>query len=102
MPAFLFVPPLPIKYIHGMHCVEYPLPESPFYWSLEQAGRTRIPEDELENFNIPKLELKTWIGSYWDSYHYTFVRDFLGSIRQPLDGRQYAGEHGHPELIQGD
>ena len=99
--AFLFAPPLPIEYINNMPCIEYPLPES-LYWSLDQEGKTRIPESDWEKYNIPKLELQTWIGSYWDSNIYDSVRDVLSAGKYNLDGRQYAKDHGHSELIRGE
>ena len=100
--AFLFPPPLPVEYINGMPCIKHPLPESLVYWSLDQGGKTRIAEADWQKFNIPKLELETWIGSYWRSGDYTIVREVLSSMKYTLDGRQYAKDHGYPELIRGE
>jgi len=102
MPAFLFCPPLPIEYINGLPCVRYPLSDSLFYWCLDQKGKNRIAEGNWEEFHIPKLELRTWVGSYWESHEYNLVQDVLSSGSYSLDGRQYAKDHGHPELIQGE
>ena len=102
MPAFLFFPPLPIKRINGMHCVQYRLPGSLFYWSLDRTGKHRIAEADWEKYNIPKLELRSFTGSRWYSYHYSVVRDVLSSRNYDSDGRQYARDHSHPELIRGE
>ena len=102
MPAFLFCPPLPIEYVNSLPCVRYPLPGSLYYWCLDRQGKNRIAEGDWEIFNIPVLELGTWIGSHWESDEYDFVRDVLSSRNYNLDGRQYAKDRGHPELIQGE
>jgi len=101
-PAFLFCPPLLIIYVNGVPCVQYPLPDSLFYWALDRQGKHRIAEDDWKNFNIPKLELTAWIGTYWESDDYNDVRDVLNSRNYNLDGRQYAIDHGHPELLRGE
>ena len=85
-----------------MHCIQYPLPESPLYWSFDRTGKSRIAEQDWEKFDIPKLDLVTWIGSYWLGYEYDIAQDLLSSRGNNLDGRQYAREHGHPELIRGE
>jgi len=101
-PAFLFCPPLPIEYVNGLPCVRYPLPGSLYYWCLDQQGKNQIAERDWEKFNIPVLELETWIGTYWESHQYYLVQDVLSSRSYSLDGRQYAKDHCHPELIQGE
>ena len=101
-PAFLFCPPLPIEYVNDMPSIQYPLSGSLFYWSFDHIGKHRIAKGDWEKFNIPKLKLRTCIGSYWKSWEYNFVRDFLSSRSYDLDGRQYARDHSHPELIQGE
>ena len=102
MAAHLFVSPLQTKRVDNMTCVRVPLPKSPFYWSECPNGKTVIPEDEWEKIGIPDLKLKTVIGSYWKDDEYTCVRDLLGSRGYQLDGKQYAHDHCHPELIHGE
>ncbi|KAK1215780.1 hypothetical protein PQX77_021590 [Marasmius sp. AFHP31] len=102
MPAYLFVCPLPIKFINNAHCVYYPFPKNLFYWSHNQQGRDSIAEEDWERFGIPKLTVQDWIGSYWPKKYYTIVSDHLCSSSYNLDGRQYACDHGYPELIFAD
>ena len=100
-PAFLFAPPLRIKSANSMDCIEFTPADSLFYWSFDPSGKSRIAEEDWEELNIPKLELRTYIGPRWDCDDYNLVREFLSSRSYDLDGRQYAREHGHPELIRG-
>ncbi|KAK1218065.1 hypothetical protein PQX77_019262 [Marasmius sp. AFHP31] len=101
-PAYLFVPPLPTEVINNTHCIHYPLPENLFYWSHDPQGRTAIVEEDWEKFGIPKLSVDGWIGSGWEEYYYAYVRDHLQSGGYVLDGKQYARDHGYPELIHAD
>ncbi|KAK1215198.1 hypothetical protein PQX77_022204 [Marasmius sp. AFHP31] len=101
-PAYLFVPPLPVEIINNMDCIQYPFPEPLFYWSHDPQGDRIIGEENWEEFGTPKLETKDWVGSYWEREEYNFVRDHLMSGNYNLDGRRYAREHGHPELIYAD
>ncbi|KAK1234431.1 hypothetical protein PQX77_002365 [Marasmius sp. AFHP31] len=100
-PAYLFVPPLPVKIINNMDCIQYPFPKPLFYWSHDPQGDRIIGEENWEEFGIPKLETGDWVGSCWQHEEYNFVRDHLMSENYDLDGRRYAREHGHPELIYG-
>ncbi|KAJ8095729.1 hypothetical protein PM082_022836 [Marasmius tenuissimus] len=43
-----------------------------------------------------------WIGSSWYWSHYITVQGYLRKKSCALDGRQYAREHGYPELAYGD
>ncbi|KAJ8093150.1 hypothetical protein PM082_020635 [Marasmius tenuissimus] len=106
-PAYLFVPPLPVDLINNMQCVQYPFPKSnpsPFYWSCDPQDEQIIAEEKWDEFGIPKLEMKDSVGSCWESQHYDFVREHLtSSSKYNLDKtRQYAREHGYPELIYAD
>ncbi|KAK1217662.1 hypothetical protein PQX77_019674 [Marasmius sp. AFHP31] len=40
--------------------------------------------------------------SYWDDHEYVGVRELLRLKNRALDGKQYACEHGYPELVPGD
>ncbi|KAK1222917.1 hypothetical protein PQX77_014194 [Marasmius sp. AFHP31] len=99
--AYLFVPPLPVEIINNMNCIQYPFPEPLFYWSHDPQGEQIIGEENWEECGIPKLETEDWVGPCWECESYNFVRDHLMSGNYDLDGRRYAREHGHPELIYG-
>ncbi|KAK1218028.1 hypothetical protein PQX77_019302 [Marasmius sp. AFHP31] len=101
-PAYLFVPPLPVEIINNMKCVQYPFPRPLFYWSHDPQGKQIIAGEKWEEFGIPKLEMKDLVGSYWFSEDYALVREHLTSRKYNLDGRQYAQDHGYPELIHAD
>ncbi|KAK1224119.1 hypothetical protein PQX77_012978 [Marasmius sp. AFHP31] len=101
-PAYLFVPPLSIEIINNMYCIQYPFPKPLFYWSHDPQGERIIGEENWEEYGIPKLETKDWVGSFWQRDEYNFVRDHLTSENYDLDGKRYTREHGHPELIYMD
>ncbi|KAK1219090.1 hypothetical protein PQX77_018201 [Marasmius sp. AFHP31] len=101
-PAYLFVPPFPLKYVDGMHCICYPLPEPLFYWASDPEGRHVIPENNWVRYGIPELKVKTWIGSVWTTNEYDLAQQQLVSKKYKLNGKQYALDHGYPELIHGD
>ncbi|KAJ8074492.1 hypothetical protein PM082_015393 [Marasmius tenuissimus] len=101
-PAYLFVLPLHTELINGLHCVQYPFPQSLFYWSSDPHGRDKIAKEDWEKLGIPKLRVWELIGSYWDSDDCQAVREVLHQKKYDLDGKQYARNHGHPELILGD
>ncbi|KAK1219017.1 hypothetical protein PQX77_018269 [Marasmius sp. AFHP31] len=101
-PTYLFVRPLPTEFINNLHCIRYPLPEKLFYWSHDPQGRTAIAEEDWERFGIPKLSVQEWVGNYWKEEHYAVVRERLHSRSCNLDGKQYAREHGCPELVLGE
>ncbi|KAK1231862.1 hypothetical protein PQX77_005012 [Marasmius sp. AFHP31] len=103
-PAYLFVHPLPTDFIDNLHCICYPLPEKPFYWSHDPQGRNTIAEEDWERFRIPKLSMQKWVGDYWKEEHYAAVREHLHSrgYAYGADGKQYAREHGYPEFIFAD
>ncbi|KAK1234700.1 hypothetical protein PQX77_002097 [Marasmius sp. AFHP31] len=85
-----------------MHCIRYPLPDSLFYWATDPEGKHLIPEEQWERYEIPELKVRTWIGSYWDYYEYNSVKDHLLRKNYGSDGKQYARDHGCPELIPDD
>ncbi|KAK1217236.1 hypothetical protein PQX77_020085 [Marasmius sp. AFHP31] len=62
-PAYLFVHPLPTEFINNLHCIRYPLPEEPLYWSHDPQGRNVIAKEDWEKFGIPKLSMQEWIGT---------------------------------------
>ncbi|KAK1234736.1 hypothetical protein PQX77_002055, partial [Marasmius sp. AFHP31] len=101
-PAYLFVLPLPTEFIDNLHCIRYPLPEKLFYWSHDPRGRNAIADEDWERFGIPKLSVQELVGSYWEEEDYACVRGHLRSRSYNLDGKQYAREHGHPELMLAD
>ncbi|KAK1215401.1 hypothetical protein PQX77_022005 [Marasmius sp. AFHP31] len=101
-PTYLFVPPLPIKIINNMHCVPYPLPQPLFFWSDDPQGKETIAAEKWEEFGIPKLEVRHWVGSFWWRKEYDFVYEHLRSRGYDWDGREYAREHDYPKLIYGD
>ncbi|KAK1230996.1 hypothetical protein PQX77_005897 [Marasmius sp. AFHP31] len=101
-PAYLFVHPLPTEFINNLHCIRYPLPEEPLYWSHDPQGRNVIAKADWERFGIPKLSMQEWVGTYWEEDRYTVVQDHLCSRGYSADGKQYAREHGYPELVLAD
>ncbi|KAK1227603.1 hypothetical protein PQX77_009377 [Marasmius sp. AFHP31] len=101
-PVYLFVPPLPTKYIDNTHCICIPLPEILFYWSHDLQGRTAIDKEDWEKFGIPNLSVREWIGLSWGGHNYACVQDHLYSGGYELDGKRYARDHGYPELIHAD
>ncbi|KAJ8096016.1 hypothetical protein PM082_015237 [Marasmius tenuissimus] len=101
-PAYLFVPHLRTELINNLYCVRHPLPQSLFYWARDRQGRNVITEEDWKEFGIPELRAREWIGSWWDKPDYTLVQSHLRTKNYDLDGRQYARDHGHPELIFAD
>ncbi|KAK1224133.1 hypothetical protein PQX77_012992 [Marasmius sp. AFHP31] len=102
IPTYLFVPPLPIKIINNMRCVPYPPPQPLFFWSHDPQGKETIAAEEWEEFGIPKLEVRHWVGSDWLRSDYNFVYEHLILRDYGWDGREYAREHDYPELIYGN
>ncbi|KAJ8075423.1 hypothetical protein PM082_019761 [Marasmius tenuissimus] len=101
-PAYLFVPPLHVEYIDRMYCITHPLPDPIFYWSWDPKGKTVISELDWEQSGIPQLEVETWVGSYWEDEEYRLIKSHLHTKNYEIDGKQYAQDHGYPELIWGD
>ncbi|KAK1215512.1 hypothetical protein PQX77_021876 [Marasmius sp. AFHP31] len=101
-PTYLFVHPLPIDFTNNLHCIRYPLPEKLFYWSHDPQGRNAIAEEDWERFGVPELSMERWIGTYWKEEDYAFVREYLCLRSYDLDGKEYAHDHGHPELVFAD
>ncbi|KAK1219089.1 hypothetical protein PQX77_018200 [Marasmius sp. AFHP31] len=101
-PTYLFVPPLQLECVSGMYCIRYPLPKSPFYWASDPKGRHVIPKNNWVRYRIPELDVKTWMGSFWDNDDYEAVKQHLSSKKYGSNGKQYAVDHGYPELIYGD
>ncbi|KAK1216177.1 hypothetical protein PQX77_021204 [Marasmius sp. AFHP31] len=100
-PAYLFVPPLQFECVNGLHCIHYPLPKSPFYWTSDPKGRHVIPKNDWVRYEIPELDVKTWFGSYWDDGEYEAVKQHLVRKKYGSNRKQYAVDHGYPELIYG-
>ncbi|KAK1223719.1 hypothetical protein PQX77_013393 [Marasmius sp. AFHP31] len=100
-PAYLFVPPLQFECINGMHCIRYPLPELPFYWASDPKGRHVIPKNNWVRYGIPELDVQTWTGSYWGDNEYEAVKQHLVRKKYGSNSKQYALDHGYPELICG-
>ncbi|KAL0059972.1 hypothetical protein AAF712_013243, partial [Marasmius tenuissimus] len=101
-PAYLFVPPLCVEHIDGMYCVHAPLPDPPFYWTLDPEGKVTISDKDWEKYGIPELEVREWIGSFWWDDEYNIVETYLHKKGYESDGKQYARDHGYPKLIRGD
>ncbi|KAJ8095732.1 hypothetical protein PM082_022839 [Marasmius tenuissimus] len=101
-PAYLFAPPIPIEVVDNVYCIHYPLSDTLFFWSLDPNGQDVIYEENWEAYGIPQLEIFTWIGSLWVGGGYRLVRRHLKKKSCTLDGRQYAREHGYPELAYGN
>ncbi|KAK1216012.1 hypothetical protein PQX77_021362 [Marasmius sp. AFHP31] len=99
-PAYLFIPPLDAEYIDGMYCIPHPLPYPLFCWSWDPKGKTVVSKEDWEQAGIPKLDVKTWLGSSWDEY--SVVASHLRKKEYAVNGKQYAQDHGYPELIWGD
>ncbi|KAK1215840.1 hypothetical protein PQX77_021541, partial [Marasmius sp. AFHP31] len=101
--AYLFVSPLSTEYINGMHCLRVPLPDL-FYWSSDPEGRVRIPKEDWRRYGsgIPNLRVETRIGSRWWPSDLEVVKRHLRNKGYESNGRQYAQDHGYPELIRGD
>ncbi|KAK1233613.1 hypothetical protein PQX77_003223 [Marasmius sp. AFHP31] len=100
--AYLFVPALSIEHINGMHCVHSPLPDSLFYWTSDAAGKIEIPEEDWEQYGIPEMKVRTWVGSFWWLEEYEAARTYLREKGYGTNGKRYARDHGYPELIHGD
>ncbi|KAJ8079737.1 hypothetical protein PM082_016559 [Marasmius tenuissimus] len=101
-PVYLFVLPIPVEHINGVHCVRYPLPDGLFYWSLDSDGKSVIPEEDWEKYGVPKLVTRIVVGQKWNVAHWSFARDYLISRDYNLDGKQYARDYGYPELLIDD
>ncbi|KAK1233612.1 hypothetical protein PQX77_003222, partial [Marasmius sp. AFHP31] len=103
LPIYLFVPPLCTEYINGMHCLRIPLPDF-FYWTSDPEGRVRLPKEGRGRYcsGIPNLQVETYIGSIWWPSDLEVVTRHLRNKGYESNGRQYARDHGYPELIQGD
>ncbi|KAK1220347.1 hypothetical protein PQX77_016891, partial [Marasmius sp. AFHP31] len=101
-PAHLFVSPLPLVYINGMHCIRYPLPKPLFHWASDPEGRHVIPENSWARYGVPELDVQMLIGSCWVASEYKIVRQHLVRKEYRSNGKQYALDHGYPELIRGD
>ncbi|KAK1216011.1 hypothetical protein PQX77_021361 [Marasmius sp. AFHP31] len=102
VPAYLFIPPLHAEYIDRMYCISHPLRYPLFYWSWDPEGKTMISKEEWGPAEIPALEVETRLGSYWIRSEYSLVKSYLDNKSYDVDGKQYARDHGYPELIWGD
>ncbi|KAK1219877.1 hypothetical protein PQX77_017381 [Marasmius sp. AFHP31] len=101
-PAYLFIWPLHTELINGLHCFRHSPSQNIFYWSNDPQGRDKIAEKDWERLRIPKLRVRGLIGTKWCDYEYADVRELLHQKNRALDGKQYAQEHGYPELVPGD
>ncbi|KAJ8075333.1 hypothetical protein PM082_019671 [Marasmius tenuissimus] len=101
-PVYLFVPPLHVEYISEMCCISHPLSGPLFYWSWDPEGKTVISKDDWKQSGIPELEVEMCLGSHWFPNEYGWVKSHLCSTNYGVNGKQYAQDHGYPELIRGD
>ncbi|KAK1219092.1 hypothetical protein PQX77_018196 [Marasmius sp. AFHP31] len=102
IPAYLFVPPLPVETVDNVYCIRYPLPTALFFWCSDPNGQDIICEEDWDTYGIPQLKIFSWIGGWWDWSAYSVVRNHLQKKSYSLDGKRYAQEHGYPELVYGD
>ena len=100
IPVYLFVPPIPVVHIDDMHCIHV-LTEGLFYWSLDPEGKHIVAQQDWEKYGIPSLKPEITFGSAWVNEAYESVRTHLFTKKYPLDGKQYARDHGYPELVRG-
>ncbi|KAJ8075363.1 hypothetical protein PM082_019701 [Marasmius tenuissimus] len=101
-PAYLFVQPLNIQYVNGLYGISYPLPDTLFCWTSDPQGMNVIPKKDWERYGIPKLHVQIWIGSTWFDTEYPWAERHLCNKNYELNGKQYARDHGYPELKFGD
>ncbi|KAK1224628.1 hypothetical protein PQX77_012467 [Marasmius sp. AFHP31] len=101
-PLYLFVPPIPVEHINGVHCVRYPLLDGLFYWSFDPDGKDVVPVQDWEELGVPELNTILGISSHWLDPAYNCVQDHLVSRGYSLDGKRYARDYGYPELILDD
>ncbi|KAK1219128.1 Rho guanine nucleotide exchange factor [Marasmius sp. AFHP31] len=81
----------------------YPTTSEPiFYWSFDEEGIDHIPEEDWGRYGIPELAVDMRVGSSWDSFHYNGVTEYLLLKNYNLDGKEYADDHGYPELLHGE
>ncbi|KAJ8075459.1 hypothetical protein PM082_019797 [Marasmius tenuissimus] len=69
------------------------------HFSRDPKGKTVISEKDWEQSGIPELEVETCVGSYWEDEEYNLVESHLHTKNYDIDGKQYAQDHGYPELI---
>ncbi|KAG7091493.1 hypothetical protein E1B28_010524 [Marasmius oreades] len=101
-PKYLHVPPLSPKWIDNMPCLRWPPNARIFYWSFDRRGRMEIPEEDWEKYEIPNLEVQTFVGSTWHNDKYQAVAEYFHLTKYDLGGQQFADDHGYPILVQGD
>ncbi|KAJ8094164.1 hypothetical protein PM082_023373 [Marasmius tenuissimus] len=102
-PVYLFVPPIPVEHINGMHCVHELPPDSLFYWSLGSDGKNVIPKENWEKYGVPELRPGiASFGSNWVNSFCGITWEYLRSKNYNPDGKQYARDHGYPELLRDD
>ncbi|KAJ8079785.1 hypothetical protein PM082_016607 [Marasmius tenuissimus] len=88
--------------INNVHCIPI-FPSNPLYgWSFGPEFSEPISERGQKMIGLPKLDLKIRIGSAWSWMEYQHIQDHLRAMNYVLDGKQYARNHGYPELIRGD
>ncbi|KAJ8079749.1 hypothetical protein PM082_016571 [Marasmius tenuissimus] len=101
-PLYLFVPPIPVEHINGMHCIRYPLPNRLFYWSFDPDGQDVVLIEDYEELGVPELDATLGISSRWLDPMYNCIHDHLLTKGYSLDGKQYARDHDYPELVRDD
>ncbi|KAK1218211.1 hypothetical protein PQX77_019112 [Marasmius sp. AFHP31] len=99
LPAYLFVPPLPIEWIDNMRSIHHP-PSSPvFYWTFDPEGKHVIQERDWKKYNIPELQVGLSQGSRWEPWIYKTIEHYMHMKGYDSDWKQYARERGYPELV---
>ncbi|KAL0572615.1 hypothetical protein V5O48_009346 [Marasmius crinis-equi] len=97
-PSYLFIRPPALAKVDDMWSIPFPPSQPIFYWSSDSLGTVVIPEENWANYGIPEIDLKAWIGSFWFTWQYYAVREYLQLKHFPSDGVEYARSHGYPIL----
>ncbi|KAL0568026.1 hypothetical protein V5O48_013965 [Marasmius crinis-equi] len=95
-PVYLFHRALGWEIVNGVRQVDISYLSKPFYWYLDPDGRSCLPEEWLEDYGIPKVNVMLWIGRCWEKPHYAAVREYL--LLENQDPIQFAKDHGYPIL----
>ncbi|KAJ8092917.1 hypothetical protein PM082_023551 [Marasmius tenuissimus] len=101
LPAYLFVPPVPIEWVDNIRCIRHPPPSPVFYWTSDPEGECVIRERDWEKYNIPILQVALSQGSRWHPWAYKTIERYMRMKGYDLDWKQYARDRGYPELVLG-
>ncbi|KAG7094487.1 hypothetical protein E1B28_008085 [Marasmius oreades] len=96
--VYLFIQPLlsiAPKQINNMPCLHWPLDSQVYYWSSDSNGKTPIPKENWAQYEIPTLDLYTYIGTSWDQFDYASVEEYLTIKGYDPYSDEYARVHGY-------